>query len=204
MGTCWCVRWQHSTYQTTANGQPGKGDPTVPPSPKDVLIPSREQYLARVWPRATAGSLLAYLYDPMSRTFDMVAAGGGVVHRGDRGAETLVYIPATVHGTVTTSGGAVVDTVTSNPDGSRSAYVAPTGSSRYEVRVGTPSGSTVAAVNAAATNPLQPIGEPQARQVVEQVIARAEQSPNSTIAGNARLADALAALLLGASDPSAG
>lgn len=204
MGTCWCVRWQHSTYQTTANGQPGKGDPTVPPSPKDVLIPSREQYLARVWPRATAGSLLAYLYDPMSRTFDMVAAGGGVVHRGDRRAETLVYIPATVHGTVTTSGGAVVDTVTSNPDGSRSAYVAPTGSSRYEVRVGTPSGSTVAAVNAAATNPLQPIGEPQARQVVEQVIARAEQSPNSTIAGNARLADALAALLLGASDPSAG
>ena len=26
--TCWCVRWQHSTYQTTANGTPGKGEPS--------------------------------------------------------------------------------------------------------------------------------------------------------------------------------
>jgi hypothetical protein len=32
-GTCWCVRWQHSTYQTTANGQPGKGNPRVTPYP---------------------------------------------------------------------------------------------------------------------------------------------------------------------------
>lgn len=94
--------------------------------------------------------------------------------------------------------------MTSNPDGSRYAYVAPTGDSRYEIKVGTPSGSTVAAVNSAATNPLQPISEPQARQTVEQVIARAEQSPNSSIAGNARLASSLATLLLGTSDPAAG
>ena len=76
-GTCWCVRWQHSTYQTTANGQPGKGNPNVTPSPKDVLIPSREQYLARVWPRATAGTLLAYRYDPATGAFDLAATGGG-------------------------------------------------------------------------------------------------------------------------------
>ena len=116
----------------------------MPPSPKDVLIPSRQQYLARVWPRATAGTLLAYQYDPMSRTFDMVAAGGGVVHHGDRGAETLVYIPATVHGSVTVTGGAILDKVTSNPDGSRDAYVAPTGRSRYGIEVGMPSSSMVA------------------------------------------------------------
>jgi endoglycosylceramidase len=204
MGTCWCVRWQHSTYQTTANGQPGKGDPHTPPSPKDVLIPSRQQYLSRVWPRATAGTLLAYQYDPISRTFDMVAAGGGVVRHGDRGAETLVYIPPTVHGSVRVTGGATLDKVTSNPDGSRDADVAPTGSSQYEIQVGTPSSSTAAAVSSAATHPLQPISEPQARQAVEQVIAQAEQSPDSTIAGNARLASTLATLLLGTSDPAAG
>ena len=204
MGTCWCVRWQHSTYQTTANGQAGKGDPNVPPSPKDVLIPSRQQYLARVWPRATDGTLLAYQYDPLSRTFDMVAAGGGDVRRGDFGAETVVYIPATVHGSVTVTGGAILDKVTSNPDESRDAYVAPTGSSRYGIQVGTPSNSTVAAVSSAAANPLKPISEPQARQAVERVIAQAEQSPDSTIAGNARLASTLATLLLGSSDPVAG
>ena len=51
-GTCWCVRWQHSAYQTTANGQPGKGDPEVPPSPKDLLIASRREYLS---PRLAEG-----------------------------------------------------------------------------------------------------------------------------------------------------
>jgi hypothetical protein len=176
----------------------------VPPSSKDVLIPSRQQYLARVWPRATAGTLLAYQYDPVSRTFDMAATGGGAVPAGDRGAETVVYIPTTAHGSVTVTGGATLDKVTSNPDGSRVAYVAPTGTSRYEIEVGTPTASTVAAVDSAASHPLQPIGEPEARQAVEQVIAQAEQSPNSTIAGNARLANSLATLLLGTSDPAAG
>jgi endoglycosylceramidase len=203
MGTCWCVRWLHSTYQTTANGQPGKGNPNVPPSSKDELIPSREQYLARVWPRATAGRLLTYQYDPTSRTFYMVAVGGGKVSRGDRSAETLVYVPTTVHGSVAVSGGAVLDAVTTNPDGSRNAFVAPTGTGRYEITVGAPSDSTVAAVDAAAINPPQPITEPQARQAVEQFIATAGQSPNTSIASNAHLAGTLATLLLGNSDPAA-
>jgi endoglycosylceramidase len=202
-GTCWCVRWQHSTYQTTANGQPGKGNPNVSPSPKDVLIPSREQYLARVWPRATAGTLLAYQYDPATGAFDMAATGGGAVRRGDRGAETVVYIPASAHGSVSTTGGATLDQVTTNPDGSRDAYVAPSGTSRYWVEVGKPSSSMVAAVNSAAVHPLPPISEPQARQMVEQFIAQAKESPNSTIAGNAGLVDTLAGLLLGTTDPAA-
>jgi hypothetical protein len=202
MGTCWCVRWQHSTYQTTANGQPGKGNPNIPPSSKDELIPSREQYLARVWPRATAGKLLAYQYDPTARTFTMVALGEGKVSRGDRSAETLLYIPTTVHGSVSVSGGATLDTVTTNPDGSRYIYVAPTGSTQYEISVGTPSSSMVASVGAAAKNPPQPITEPEARQAVEQFITQAEQSPSNSIAGNAHLAGTLATLLLGNSDPA--
>jgi endoglycosylceramidase len=202
-GTCWCVRWQHSTYQTTANGQPGTGNPRVPPSPHDLLIPSRQQYLTRVWPRATAGTLLAYRYDPTSRTFDMAASGTVGVHRGDRDAETVVYIPDTVRGPVGVTGAAALDAVVDNPDGSRDAYVAPTGTGRYGVEVGVPAPSLVAAVDAAAASPPPPISEPVARQEAEQVIAQAEQSSDPAIAENASLASTLATLLLGTSDPAA-
>ncbi len=34
-GSCWCVRWQRSSYQTTANGTPGKGNPHAQPSAAD-------------------------------------------------------------------------------------------------------------------------------------------------------------------------
>jgi len=204
MGTCWCVRWQHSTYQTTANGQPGKGDPHVPPSPDDLIIPSRQKYLARVWPRATAGTLLAYQYDPNAQTFDMAATGAGKVRRGDRNAETVVYIPSSAHGSVNVTGAAVLDTVTTNPDGSRDAYVAPDGSSNYGVEVGHPTTLLIAAVDAAAAHPLPPISEPQARQLAEQVITQSEQSSNKNIASNAALASSLATLLLGTTDPAAG
>lgn len=40
-GTCWCTRWQHSSYQTTSNGTPGKGNPEPAPSKADLLIASR-------------------------------------------------------------------------------------------------------------------------------------------------------------------
>ena len=204
MGTCWCVRWQHSSFQTTANGQPGTGDPAVAPSAADLLIPSRQEYLARVAPRATSGTLLAYRYDPASHTFAMAAAGTAAVRRGDRGAETVVYIPAGVAGAVTVDGGATLDTVVRNPDGSRTAYVAPTGGSRYGVEVGSPGASLVATVDAAAADPLPPIGEPQARQAAEQAIAAAARSSTPSIAAKAALATTLAGLLLGTSDPAAG
>jgi endoglycosylceramidase len=203
-GTCWCVRWQHTSFQTTANGLPGKGDPDVPPSTADRVIPSRQQYLARVWPRATAGTVRAYRYDPTTQTFAMVASGATDVRRGDRNAETVVYIPSTVHGTVNVTGAATLDTVTGNPDGSRDAYVAPTGSSDYGVQVGSPGASVLAAVDAAAATPLPPISEAQARQEVEQVVAQAGRSAVPSIASNAALADTLASILLGTTDPAAG
>ena len=56
-GTCWCARWQHSSFQTTSNGTPGKGNPKAAPSAADLLIPSRQQVLMRVSPTATAGRL---------------------------------------------------------------------------------------------------------------------------------------------------
>ena len=86
-GTCWCTRWQFSTYQTTANGTPGKGNPHRQPSPNDLLIASRQRELMRVWPTATAGRLGAYAYDPTTSSFVMVAtstAPGPARRPGDR------------------------------------------------------------------------------------------------------------------------
>jgi hypothetical protein len=203
MGTCWCVRWQHSSYQTTANGQPGKGNPRAAPSSKDRLIPSRQQYLARVWPRVTAGTTLAYRYDPTSRTFDMAATDSAFVHRGDRGAETVIYIPSVVRGSVTVTGAATKDTVILNPDGSRIAYVAPTGRLGYGVTVGSPGTALIGAVRTAAVAPLPPISEQQAREVAEQAIFQAQTSSSPMIASNAALAGTLGTLLLGPSDPAA-
>src|SRR6202034_1259569 len=94
-GTCWCTRWQHSSYQTTSNGTPGKGNPKAAPSAADLLIPSRQRLLMRVSPTATAGRLGAYEYDPASRTFAMVATSTMAGRRGDRQTDTVILIPST-------------------------------------------------------------------------------------------------------------
>ncbi len=201
-GSCWCVRWQHSTYQTTANGQAGKGNPNATPSARDRLIPSRELYLARVWPRATAGTLRAEQTDASSQAFAMLATDSSPVRRGNRRAETAVYIPSTVHGRVAVSGSASLDAVVQNPDGSRLAYVAPGGHGEYGITVGGPDATLQQAVAAAATAPPAPISEPQARQVTEDALSQAASSSNPTIKGNAALAAALAGTLLGTSDPA--
>ncbi len=201
-GSCWCVRWQHSTYQTTANGQPGKGNPHATPSSADRLIPSRQLYLARVWPRATAGTLLSEQSDPSSGAFAMMATDSGPVRRGNRAKETVVYIPSTLHGRVGVSGAAVIDAVVQNPDGSRLAYVAPTGGSEYGVTVGGPDPALQRAVADAAVAPPQPISEPEARQAAEQALSQAAGSSDPNVKSNAALAADLAGMLLGTSDPA--
>ncbi len=222
--SCWCVRWQYSSYQTTANGTPGKGDPHSTPSPDDQLIPSRVEYLSRVFPEATAGSLLAYREDPSARTFAMLAADPTAVAPGDASAETVVSIPSTVHGTVAVSGQATLDDVVTEPDSSRLAYVAPTGSSgtatvpvlgtpavgvlqssasgTYAVTVGPASVSLRAGVAAEAAQPPQPISEVTARAITEHFLKEAEASTNPHIRANARLAATLAVLLFGSKDPN--
>jgi hypothetical protein len=57
-GTCWCVRWQHSSYGTTSDGTRGSGNAHAPVSPDDVEISSRQEQLDRVWPRAVTGPCL--------------------------------------------------------------------------------------------------------------------------------------------------
>ncbi len=208
-GSCWCTRWQFSSYQTTANGTPGKGNPKAAPSPNDRLIASRQQLLMRVWPVDTSGLLDAYAYDPATRTFAMVAASSGANRRGDRQTDTEIFIPSTVHGAVRVSGSAVLDDVVTRPDGSRLAYVttmlSPTQSgpaTRYFVTVGAASAALRARVLAEASNPLPPISEPTARTLALNALNAEAHSSDASVRSNAQLVQGLATIVLGTSDPN--
>jgi endoglycosylceramidase len=208
-GTCWCTRWQHSSYQTTSNGTPGKGDPRRAPSPNDRQIPSRLRYLARVWPVATAGQLGAYAFDPATGSFAMVATATASGHRADKATDTVVFVPSTVRGAVRVSGAAVLDAVVSRPDGSRLAYVtaaippvASNAAPTYTVSVGTPSAALRAEVAAEASNPPAPIGEPTARAQVVAALNAEAQSPDASVRSTAQLVQGLAGIVLGTTDPN--
>jgi endoglycosylceramidase len=209
-GSCWCTRWQHSTYQTTANGTPGKGNPKSVPSPDDLLIASRQRQLMRVWPVATAGSLGAYAYDPSTRTFAMVATSTAQGTRGDKSTDTVIFIPSTVHGAVHVTGSAELDVVVTRPDGSRLAYVTTTlgqGGGAHEaptylVTVGRASASLTGQVAALAVNPLPPISEQTARAMAENALNAEAHSSNAKIRSTAQLVQGLAGIVLGSTDPN--
>ncbi len=208
-GSCWCTRWQLSTYQTTSNGTPGKGSPHAQPSPNDLLIGSRQRQLMRVWPTATAGRLGAYAYDPTTRAFVMVATSTAQGRRGDRQTDTVVYIPSDVRGPVRASGSASLDRVVGAPDGSRRAYITTTllpvpsnATQVYRVTVGTPSAALTSRVAAEAVTPLPPISEPAARAMALGALTAAEHSSDKSLAANAQLVQGLAGIVLGSTDPN--
>jgi hypothetical protein len=209
-GSCWCARVQHSSYQTTSNGTPGKGNPRRAPSPNDRQIPSRLRYLARVWPVATAGRLGAYSFDPATGSFAMVATAPGGLARGGKATDTVVSIPATVRGSVQVSGAAVLAAVVTRPDGSRMAYVTPTVSPSsdavaplpYIVTVGPASAALRAEVASAAATPPAPIAEPQARTMAIAALEAQAQSPNASVRSTAQLIQGLAGIVLGTTDPN--
>jgi hypothetical protein len=157
-----------------------------------------------VWPRATAGSLLAYQYEPANGSFYMSATDPAAVPIATTSKETTIYLPPNVKGTVTVAGSAKLDTTTRAPDGSRVAFVAPSGGANgaYTISVGNPSASLKSTVQAAAANPLPPISEPAARQVVAATIAAAPSSSNAKVRSNASEVSLLESLLLGTTDPN--
>ncbi len=207
--SCWCTRWQHSSYQTTANGTPGKGNPSSVPSPNDLVITSRQRLLARVWPVTTAGRLGAYAFDPATRTFAMTATSTSVGRRGDTQTDTVISIPATVTGAVHATGAAHLDTVVTRPDGVRVAYVTTTGSGTggasagYTVTVGPASAALLAQVEASAASPPPPIAEPVARAMAEAALTAAAHSPDASLRSTAQLVEGLAGIVLGTTDPAA-
>ena len=159
----------------------------------------------RVWPVATAGRLGAYAFDPTSGTFALTASATAPGRRGQTGTDTEIYVPSDVHGAVHVSGASALDTVVSRPDGSRLAYVRTTagGGAAYGVTVGAASPRLRALVVGEAAHPLAPISEPTARAAALDALATAAQSPNKSVAANARLVQGLAGVVLGSSDPNA-
>ncbi len=174
--------------------------------------------MALAWPRATAGTLLAYADDVSTGSLALEADDTAGRARPDRGTDTEIYIPAGNSGRVAVSGSATLGAVVSQPDGSRLAYVAPdpgpgrrgagpvgaTGASAtYTVTVGPAvRDGTLRRVRAAADHPLPPITEPEARAAVEAALAGAEHSTDPKVRAASGLAGALAALLLPAPDPN--
>jgi endoglycosylceramidase len=137
----WAWKGNCNPGTTAAQCEPGiwstfEGDASAQPAQNGPLIATRIRYLSRVYPRATAGRLVSFAYSPSSSSFVMHATSSDKVTPGDQAQATEVYIPPLVRGAVTDSGAASLDTVVTNPDGSRMAYVAPTGLGAYEVTVG--------------------------------------------------------------------
>jgi hypothetical protein len=192
--SCWAVYCRYSGTRPAPGHQPRAAE---------ALLPSRVTYLNRAVPRVTAGTLLSYSDDPTTSAFAMIATDGSEVRRGDRGAETTVYLPARSRGSVAVTGAAVLDAVISRPDGSRLAYVAPTGAGRYMVTVGSPSPTVTATVAQRSTVALAPITEPQARALLESSLRQFEASGDAKVRANAALAPVLLAELLGSGpDPN--
>jgi endoglycosylceramidase len=136
----WAWKGNCGPGSTAAQCEPGlwsvfSGDTSATPDQNGPILASRLRYVSRVYPRATAGQLLSFAYAPQNSTFTMRATSISRVVPGDQSAETEVYIPPLVRGQVAVSGAAVLDTVATNPDGSRMAYVAPTGEGAYGVSV---------------------------------------------------------------------
>jgi endoglycosylceramidase len=126
------------TAQATCDGDAWSwyaSDPAAAPAQNLALLPTRVKFLARVVPRATAGRLDSFAYHPDDRSFTMAATADHQVTTGSWSDETMVFLPATVAGSVTVSGAATLDRVVTNPDGTRMAYVAPTAAGPYSVAV---------------------------------------------------------------------
>src|SRR5581483_10140043 len=111
------------------------GDTRQPPAQNLQLKPSRQKFLSRVYPWATAGTLLRADYDPDTRAFAMSATADKPTPLGDTEFETVVFIPSTSTGEVRVFDHARLDRVVRTEDGNRIAYVAPTGRGVYAITV---------------------------------------------------------------------
>jgi len=105
------------------------GDPATPPAQNLGLIPSRVEFLSRIYPRATDGTLDQFAYDPDNHSFTMEATAD------KQGPPTILFIPVTATGAVTVAGAATLTRIERQPDGTRDALITPTGGGAYRVMV---------------------------------------------------------------------
>jgi len=196
--SCWCVRFMKGGFSASSNGTGGTGNPHRTPLP-GVQIPSRTVLLSRAEPRETAGRVLAYSSNPVTRSFALFASSSAAAPLGAAAHATVVYIPPSWHGPVEVSGAAVLDRIVTASDGSRFALVAPTGAGRYSVTVGSGAGlaSALDEAGARVSAPLAPIGPAEARRALDRFVAYARASPNASYRAKAALLDSLAGVVLG-------
>jgi endoglycosylceramidase len=110
------------------------GDTASAPAHNLALKPSREKFLSRVVPRATAGRLLSFSFDPDHLSFEMHADGRAALGFSP-GSRTEIFVPGRVTGAINVTGEASLSEVVVRPDGNRLVYVTPTGSGPYAVSV---------------------------------------------------------------------
>lgn len=131
----WKGNCSGTTAQCAGNWSTYFADTGEPPAQNLQIKPTRQKYLARIYPWATAGTLLRAEYDPDTRAFAMSATADKTVATGDIESETVVFIPSASTGDVRVFDHARLDRVVRAEDGSRLAYVAPTGGGVYAVTV---------------------------------------------------------------------
>lgn len=162
----WCV------YRS-ADGPDG----FVPIPQNGVLVPSREKFLSRVYPRYFWGTLAGFGFNPDTLGFSLNATATAA---SPAGVFTEVYIPRHVNLPVTVSGSAALNRVESYPDGSRAAFVQVLAAGPYSVQVG----------QGFAFEPAPTLGQ-QEQELVQQLVGAAMQDYRKAVVAVAQLGERL-------------
>jgi endoglycosylceramidase len=191
--SCWCVRFEHSGFQTSQNGLPGKGDPHAAIG-ASRFIASRVTLLSQPLPLAVDGRLDAWVSSPDVRAF-AVDNTAGSDPGGGRGP-TLIEVPSSWSGARLRASGARI-AVEDLAGGGRLLRVTPEGAGPYTVSVQEGTTSAVAAAEAESASPLDPIAYSAALADLQNFVSASERSANRSVAANASLVAFLAQTVLG-------
>lgn len=202
---CWCVLYQHSTYETSQDGLPGTGDPSAPLGPPE-LIASRVALLAQPLALAVDGEADAVVSGESPSGGDQAYALVADRPPGTADLPTLVEIPA-AWSTASVRGIGATVSVSRLAGGARLARVTPSAIGRYEVVVAETSSAGVTAENTAiadAAVALAPISYATAIGDLNGFLVASEHSTTASVRSNAALVAALAEQVLGEPAPTSG
>jgi endoglycosylceramidase len=188
---CWCVRVEHSTYQTSQNGLPGKGNSGAAVGP-GRFIPSRVALLSQPLPLAVDGKLEAWMSAPEVHAFAISATTNATTAKP---SATLVEIPPSWSAAHVKASGARVE-VDQLAGNARLARITPLRSGAYTVTVGVGTPDTVGEW-IGSSQPLPPVDDATALSELQHFVGAAEHSPDQKIAANASLVAQLAQTVLG-------
>jgi endoglycosylceramidase len=192
--SCWCVRYEHSAYQTSQNGLPGKGNRHAPTG-ASRFIASRVTLLSEPLPLAVNGRLDSWVSSPDVGAFAVDATAGP--DTGGGGDPTLIEVPSSwsrARLRATKARIAVEDLA----GGGRLLRVTPDGAGPYSVSVQEGTTSAAGPAQAEATSPLSPIGYSAALADLQNFVSSSESSSDPSVASNAKLVAYLAQTVLGA------